>query len=250
MPYKLWGNKDWAEKLAKLVFWRWQWNTLALFRFRGILVTFREGEMECQGAQSARVKGTYSGGGRPSWVTKYSNSKAQMSLWTTYYLYLDPKKLSTWTIPTYTDGSNALRVVTSTLTGSLITPLPQSPPKKLLQEGLNSVCRLPKSPSLFFFSSNSTQFIHLPLIPWFFGKTTTISGKGFWQIFRAQYTHLGIFIRANTTSAAKRCVCVLCRKRREDAGWPGWNPPYPGCISSSIIFISPAFLGMTPRATM
>lgn len=50
-----------------------------------------EENVKCQGAQSAMVKGNVFWGGGPSWVTKYSNSKAQMSLRTTYYLYLDPK---------------------------------------------------------------------------------------------------------------------------------------------------------------
>lgn len=237
----------------------WKTQTQSLFlrgknknaRWRSGLLDHFPQCLDWKRTRSAKVRspqwsrGTYSGGGGPLGSPNIPTRKHKC-LYEQLITYISTQKAVNVDHP-YTDGSNALRVVTSTLTGPLLLPAPK-PAEKPLQKRLNSVCRLPKSPCLFF--SHPTQFIHLPLIPWFFGKTTTISGKGFWQIFRAQYTHLGIFIRANTTSAAKRCVCVLCRKRREDAGWPGWNPPYPGCISSSIIFISPAFLGMTPRATM
>lgn len=136
-----------------------------------------------------------------------------------------------------------------------MSPLPKAHHKNFPKTVYLCLCIETGSPSNKnhqrpFFLIQKTQFIHLPLIPWSFGNTTTISAKAFWQTFRAQYTHFGIFILANNTSSAKRCVCVLCPNRRDDAGWPGWNPPWPGCISSSIILISPAFSGMTPRATI
>lgn len=212
----------------------------------------------------ARVKGTYSvvcGGRRASWVTKYSNSKVQKSpknnpvlisrlrpppspppkknkrLSTLNHSYTDHKWLthappcSVWPRPHYP--------------GFPLWLTPFAPKRPRVKKKKNHHVFLFPSPL-----HPNFQFIHLPLIPWSFGNTTTISGKGFSQIFRAQNIHFGIFIRANTTSSAKRCVWVPCRNCRDDAGWPGWNPPNPGCISSSIILISPAFLGMTSRATM
>lgn len=105
-----------------------------------------EENVKCQGAQSAMVKGNVFWGGplgSPNILTR-----KHKCLYEQLITYISTQKAVNVNHP-YTDGSNALRVVMSTLPGPLLLPAPK-PPEKLLQERLNSVCRLPKSPCLFF----------------------------------------------------------------------------------------------------
>ncbi len=111
--------------------------------------------------QGERILGGGGGGGGRPLGSPNILTRKHKCLYEQLITYISTQKAVNVDHP-YTDGSNALRVVTSTLPGPLLLPAPK-PAEKLLQKRLNSVCRLPKSPCLFF--SHPTQFIHLPLIP-------------------------------------------------------------------------------------
>lgn len=106
-------------------------------------------------------RGTYSGGGgggplgSPNILTR-----KHKCLYEQLITYISTQKAVNVDHP-YTDGSNALRVVTSTLPGLLLLPA-LKPAEKLLQKRLNSVCRLPKSPCLFFLIQLNSS-----IYPWF-----------------------------------------------------------------------------------
>lgn len=120
-----------------------------------------EGSVTCQVSQSANGQGKVFCG-VASWVTKYSNSKAQMPQRKTYYLYLDPppqKSCQRWTI--YTDHRWLTRPFVSVpcghehITRVLLWLLPKAPRKKPFQEQFWTLSRdSPRSPCLFS-SSNS-----------------------------------------------------------------------------------------------